>query len=98
MGPFDIKSPYDVDWKAKIPHHVSDEENDVATQTPLDWFGTQFGRWLAHELLESPAQILYWDYQFRFVQVAKQMDSLGILGDGKNCLCHFDLAARNIMV
>ena len=98
VGPFDIKSPYDVDWKAKIPHHVSDEENDVATQTPLDWFGTQFGRWLAHELHESPAQILYWDYQFRFVQVAKQMDSLGILGDGENCLCHFDLAARNIMV
>ena len=96
--PFDIKSPYDEDWKAKIPHHVSDEEDDAATQTPLDWFGTQFGRWFAHELLESPAQILYWDYQFRFVQVAKQMDSLDILGDGENCLCHFDLAARNIMV
>ena len=98
VRPFDIKSPYDDDWKAKIPLHVSDEGDDALTQTPLEWFGTQFGRWLAHELLESPAQILYWDYQFRFVQVAKQMDSLGILGDGENCLCHFDLAARNIMV
>lgn len=26
------------------------------------------------------------------------MDSLGILGDGHNCLCHFDLDARNVMV
>lgn len=26
------------------------------------------------------------------------MDSLGILGDGQNCLYHFDLAARNVLV
>ena len=70
----------------------------TAIQTPEEWFGAQFGRWLAHELLENPAQILDWDYQYQFVQVTKQMDSLEILGDGYNCLCHFDLAARNIMV
>ena len=98
VRPFDIKSPYDDDWKAKIPHHTHEKGDDAATQTPIDWFGTQFGRWLANELLANPAQILYWDYQIQFVQVAKQMDSLGILGDGQNCLCHFDLAARNVMV
>ncbi|KAF6218204.1 hypothetical protein HO133_006165 [Letharia lupina] len=98
VRPFDIKSPYDVDWKTKIPDHIPDEETEPATQTPLNWFGTQFGRWLAHELLDNPAQILYWDYQYQFVQVTKQMDSIGILGDGQNCLCHFDLAARNVMV
>lgn len=98
VRPFDIKSPYDEDWKAKVPHHADDEEDDTTTQTALGWFGTQFGRWLANELLANPAQILYWDYQFQFVQIAKQMDSLGILGDGQNCLCHFDLAARNVMV
>lgn len=26
------------------------------------------------------------------------MDELGFLGDGQNCLCHFDLAARNILI
>ena len=97
VRPFDIKSRYDVDWRTKVPKHVPDEGH-TATETPLDWFGTQFGRWFARELLASPAQILYWDYQYQFVQVAKQMDSLGILGDGQNCLCHFDLAARNVMV
>ena len=98
VRPFDIKSTYDENWKAKIPDYAQNEENQPATQTPEEWFGTQFGRWLAHELLENPAQILYWDYQYQFVQVTKQMDSLDILGDGYNCLCHFDLAARNIMV
>ena len=95
---FDIKSPYDVEWKTKITDHAHEEEVENSTQTALDWFATQFGRWLADELIANPAQILYWDYQIRFVKVAKEMDSLNILGDGQNCLCHFDLAARNIMV
>lgn len=98
VRPFDIKSPYDDNWKAKIPNYASDAENQTAIQTPEEWFGTQFGRWFAHELLENPGQILYWDYQYQFVQVTKQMSSLDILGDGCNCLYHFDLAARNIMV
>ena len=28
---FDIKSPYDDDWKAKVPHHADDEEGDGTT-------------------------------------------------------------------
>ena len=98
VRPFDIKSPYDDDWKAKVTPYVPSDGDESVTQNPEVWFGTQFGRWLAHELLENPAQILYWDYQYQFVQVTKQMDSLDILGDGQNCLCHFDFAARNIMV
>ena len=96
--PFDIKSPYDVDWKTNISNHASHVGTETETLTPLEWFGTQFGRWLAHELLASPLDILYWDYQNRFVQAAKEMADFGFLGDGQNCLCHFDLAARNIMV
>ena len=98
VQPFDIRSPYDDEWKAKLPRHTLDKGNDASNQTPEEWFGTQFGRWLAHELHENPTQILYWDYQYQFVEVTKQMNSLGILGDGQNCLCHFDLAARNVMV
>lgn len=98
VRPFDIVSPHDIDWKRKISKTVSDEEVDTTTDGTLQWFGTQFGRWLAHELLADPSAILYWDYQIRFVEVAKQMNALGFLGDGQNCLSHFDLAARNILV
>ena len=94
---FDIKSPYDDDWKAKIPARISDEGVESTTQNAREWFGTQFGRWLVHELHDNPSQILWWDYQFQFVQVTKQMDALDLL-DGESCLCHFDLAARNILV
>lgn len=98
IRPFDIKPLYNNDRKPKIPNDASDGKVAGWTQTPLEWFGTQFGRWLAYELLASPAQILYWDYQLQFVQAAKQMERFGYLGDGQNCLCHFDLAARNILV
>ncbi len=98
VRPFDIVSPHDVDWKSKVSKTVSDEEVDTTTNGLLQWLGTQFGRWFAHELLADPAGILYWDYQIRFVKAAKQMNALGVLGDGHNCLYHFDLAARNILV
>lgn len=98
VRPFDIVSPHDVDWKQKISKTVSDDGIDTTTDGPLQWFGTQFGRWFANELLADPSAILYWDYQIRFVEAAKQMDALGFLGDGQNRLCHFDLAARNVLV
>lgn len=98
VRPFDVKSAYDGDWKSKIPAFKPDEATATAQQDPLQWFGTQFGRWLAYELLQSPDQILYWDYQLRFVKAAREMEEIGFLGDGQNCLHHFDLAARNFMV
>lgn len=98
VRPFDIVSPHDVDWKQKITKFAFDDSTGTTTEDALQWFGTQFGRWLANELLADPSAILYWDYQIRFVEVAKQMHALGFLGDDQNCLCHFDLAAQNILV
>ena len=98
VRPFDVKSAYDGDWKSKVPVFNPDEAIATSQQDPLNWFGTQFGRWLAFELLQSPDQILYWDCQLRFVKAAREMEEIGFLGDGQNCLHHFDLAARNFMV
>ena len=98
VRPFDVKSAYDGDWKSKIPGFKPDGATATSQQDPLQWLGTQFGRWLAYELLQSPGQILYWDYQLRFVKAAREMEEFGFLGDGQNCLHHFDLAARNFMV
>lgn len=59
----------------------------------------QFGRLRASELRRDPAMIGWWDYYERLAVMARQMDDLDLLGDGKNCLCHLDLnmAPRNIM-
>ena len=59
----------------------------------------QFGRLRASELRKDPAMIGWCDDYERLVTMAKQMNDLSLLGDGKNCLCHLDLntAPRNIM-
>ena len=59
----------------------------------------RFGRWRARELRTDPAMIGWWDYYERLVVMARQMNDLDLLGDGKYCLCHLDLnvAPRNIM-
>ena len=59
----------------------------------------QFGRLRASQLRKDPAMIGWCDDYERLVTMAKQMNDLDLLGDGRNCLCHFDLntAPRNIM-
>ncbi len=59
----------------------------------------QFGRLRASELRKDPAMIGWCDDYERLVTMAKQMNDLDLLGDGRNCLCHLDLntAPRNIM-
>ena len=59
----------------------------------------QFGRLRASQLRKDPAMIGWCDDYERLATMAKQMNDLDLLGDGRNCLCHFDLntAPRNIM-
>ena len=59
----------------------------------------QFGRLRASQLRRDPAMIGWVNDYARLVTMAKQMNDLDLLGDGKNCLCHLDLntAPRNIM-
>ena len=59
----------------------------------------QFGRLRASELRRDPAMIGWTNEYERLVTMARQMDDLDLLGDGRNCLCHLDLntAPRNIM-
>ena len=59
----------------------------------------QFGRLRASQLRRDPAMIGWCDDYERLVTMAKQMNDLDLLGDGRNCLCHLDLntAPRNIM-
>ena len=68
-------------------------------QSTYYFFLVQFGRLRASELRRDPAMIGWWHYYERLAIMARQMDDLDLLGDGRNCLCHLDLnmAPRNIM-
>ena len=68
-------------------------------QSTYYFFLVQFGRLRASELRRDPAMIGWWHYYERLAIMARQMDDLDILGDGRSCLCHLDLnmAPRNIM-
>ena len=100
IHPFEIKSPFDTEWKAKSQDYAkwSHKQLESLYGTTRDFFVTQFGRWRAFELSNDPQGILHWDYQHRFVEVAEQMNRLGVFKDQEFCLCHLDFYARNIMV
>ena len=68
-------------------------------QSTYYFFLVQFGRLRASELRRDPAMIGWRHYYERLAIMARQMDDLDLLGDGRSCLCHLDLnmAPRNIM-
>ena len=77
---------------------LSVQRNDFEKSTYY-FLLVQFGRLRASELRKDPAMIGWCDDYERLVTMAKQMNDLDLLGDGRNCLCHLDLntAPRNIM-
>lgn len=74
------------------------QRNDLKMSTYY-FLLVQFGRLRASQLRRDPALIGWADEFERLATMARQMDDLDLLGDGKNCLCHLDLntAPRNIM-
>ena len=100
IRPFDIRSPHDMEWRKKPVDHEWWREglHETLYQDTSKFLIAQFGRWRAYELLKNPADILYGEYQDRFAEAAEQMTRLGLFDDDQNCLCHFDLVARNVMV
>lgn len=100
VRPFDIKLHHDKDWESKTQDYTqwTQDQHNKFYGTTLDFLITQFGRWRADELYRDPSGIAWWDYQHRFVGIAKEMNQLGMLSDSQNCLCHLDFAARNVMV
>lgn len=102
VKPFDIKPPFEKDWTLKRASLSFDADNSRALEyyekSTLDFFLAQFGRWRAEELRINPTEILHPHFMERLAATASQMNSLGCLGDNKNCLSHLDLASQNIMV
>ena len=81
------------------PNEDSSGQSTKFEQSIYYFFLVQFGRLRASELRRDPAMIGWWHYYERLAIMARQMDDLDLLGDGRNCFCHLDLnmAPRNIM-
>lgn len=101
--PFDIKHPYDMEWKekaAKIDSTPAEKAHILESygKSTLHFLATRFGRWRADELRRRPESMLDWDFMHRLTDAASQMKRLFCLGENENCLAHLDFAPRNIMV
>jgi len=101
--PFDIRHPFDLEWKVKQATSKTLEADNEKFQywyekDTFHFFATQFGRWRAEELQSSPISILGNDQMHRLTDVVSAMNRLGIFDNNHNCLTHMDLAPRNIMV
>lgn len=89
--PFFHVRPFVKDWEP--PESLPPE------QSTYYFMSAQFGRWKALELRCDPASIRWSNDYDRLVTMAAQIDGLGFLGNGENCVCHLDLlgSSQNIM-
>lgn len=96
---FDIRSPYDMEWKQKKPDAATKDtlRKDYEKST-LRFIATQLGRWRAKEPRIEPTSILWQDHMHRLTDAASATDRLHCLGHSTDCLSNRDLAARDIMV
>ena len=101
--PFDIRKPFDREWKKRQANSMTFEADNAYAlrwyeKDTFHFFATQFGRWMAEELQCNPITIMYKNQMQQLTDVASAMDRLGIFGDSRNVFTHMDLAPRNIMV
>ena len=100
--PFEVKTPVSgpdrlEKLKAERAAGCQQTSSPRAFRSILHWFAFQFGSWKAIDLKRDPAGILHTGYPDRLVKVAIQMQEMGVFDKNEYCLCHLDLAARNIM-
>ena len=83
-----------------VAEDATDEDPDTASymQSPLYLFEAQFGRWRTIELGLDPTGIWVPNIWQRMQVAVNQMYEHGCLNSEYNCLTHFDLDPRNIMV
>ncbi|KAL8813133.1 MAG: hypothetical protein Q9200_000481 [Gallowayella weberi] len=82
------------------PPEPEDEPQDVgllSKQSVLGLLTSQFERWPAADQRAYSNDVKMLGYE-ALTTVAQQMDAVGLFKDVYFCLCHLDLAPRNVMV
>ena len=96
--PFDLKSAGGDQFEEPEQQASTIKGNPRESQTTLDFFKCQIGRWRAVDVArESPMvdrTVGLWD---GVLKVVEEMNDLGLFIPRSHCLCHVDLHPRNIM-
>ena len=95
--PFGCKNDNGDDWEELYLDKVADL-SESEKETPLEFFGSQIGRWRAIDLHRNAGAIddmvILWD---KMRGIVDQMGEMGLFTSDLHCLCHTDLFSRNIM-
>ena len=68
---------------------------DIATpQTTGEFFRTVFGKWHAYTLDDDDRETELFK---ELLEIARDMDGMGVFSPDMHCLCHVDLHSRNVM-
>lgn len=96
--PFDLKNTDGDLFEEQEQHPSSAPETPRQSQTILDFFKCQIGRWRAVDVARNAAMVDrtvgLWD---SMLQVVEEMNDLDMFKTTTHCLCHVDLHPRNIM-
>lgn len=96
--PFDLKSADGDVFDEPEPRDEIATASPRQSQSTLDFFRCQIGRWRAVDV-DGNAPLIgrtidLWD---NMLKVIEEMDDLGLFKSLTHCLCHVDLYPRNIM-
>lgn len=96
--PFELKNTSGDLYEESEQHTLLIRGTPRESQTTLDFFKCQIGRWRAVEVARDPPMIDrivgLWD---GMLQIIEEMNDLDIFIQKRHCLCHVDLLPRNIM-
>ena len=98
VAPFDLKSADGDEFEEPEPQNASMRETRRESQTTLDFFKCQIGRWRAVDVARNAPMVDrtvgLWDGMLKTVE---EMNDVGLFKSDRHCLCHVDLHPRNIM-
>ena len=96
--PFDLKDGAGNLVEESEPQKPLVEGGQRKSQSTVDFFQSQIARWRTVDLARSGGlvdrSIELWD---GMLEVAEEMNDMGLLTSKGHCLCHVDLQPRNIM-
>ena len=96
--PFDLKNASGDLFEESEQHTSLIRGTPRESQSTLDFFRCQIGRWRAVDVARNPLMINrivgLWD---GMLQIIEEMNDVDIFIQKRHCLCHVDLQPRNIM-